>query len=73
MINTVINTVKSSATVKLFHKCPFFGDFVMNNVVLKGDVLFSIYPTGIYRFFIKIFDDLDDQILLIKLTYDLKN
>lgn len=73
MVNMVMNTVKSGATKDLFHYCPFSGIFILRNVTMKGDVLFSIYPSGIYRFFFKIFDEVDDQILLVKLSYDLKN
>jgi hypothetical protein len=73
MTNLIVNMVKSTATEKLFHKCPFSGSMNLSNIALAGDVFFSIYPSGIYQLFLKIFDDIDPQIVFVKLTYDLKN
>lgn len=73
MTTMIINTVKTSATETLFHNCPFSGSIVLSNVILKADAMFSIYPSGVYQLFFKIYDDVDPQILLVNLTYDLKN
>lgn len=72
MINMVINTVKSGTTAEIFHPCPFSGKFDLKNVTLKGEQLLSIYPTGTYRINLKIYDEIDDNILTVRVSFDLK-
>lgn len=73
MTNMIINTFKSSVTTEIFHKCPFLGKISLLNVTLKAEPMLSIYPTGVYRIVIKAYDDIDDNILTLKLSFDLKN
>lgn len=72
MITMLVNTIKSSATENIFHKCPFDGKIVLTNVTMKNQKLLMIYPSGNYRFVIKVNDDWDDEIFLINIAYKLE-
>lgn len=72
MVKLIFNTVKESIP-QLFHKCPFEGRFEVHNITMKNGKFLSIYPSGKYRMNIKLYDEIDDEIIFIKVVLELRN
>ncbi|KAL7011867.1 hypothetical protein ACKWTF_014497 [Chironomus riparius] len=54
-ISQTIAQVKEGAPF-MFHKCPYEGEIVVRNLTLNDEKGFDVFPEGIYKFSLLVFD-----------------
>ena len=60
-VNALINTVKDS--MPYLHTCPYFGKVELTNITSDSSKFPSIFPSGIYRSRVLLYDDTDSNII----------
>ncbi|CAG9811658.1 unnamed protein product [Chironomus riparius] len=71
-IMLIIRQLKESAP-KLFHKCPYQGDYQLYNITVDESKAFDMFPQGYYKLKVVVFNSTDDMVFKIDLLFEIKS
>ncbi|CAO1419125.1 unnamed protein product [Diamesa serratosioi] len=63
VVHTMLIDVLKQSSPHLFHKCPYKGAIKVDNMTLDLDKFKFMFPAGVYRTKVLLFDDYDSEIL----------
>lgn len=71
-INLVIAVLKESAP-KLFHKCPYKGDYQLYNITVDDSKTLDLFPQGFYKTKVVVVNSTNNLVFQMDLLYEVKS